>query len=138
MASKYPVDNLKALAVKHAAVYWRRAISIWGAELGEMPDVRINTRLTACGGKAWHMRCEGVPTRAKEYVEYSAYLMQNNQDTYAIEIIPHELAHIIEHRLYNKTGHGANFKYVMSKLGCVGKAYHEMATMSQAKKGNAK
>ena len=138
MASKYPVAELQAFAQKIAAAYWNIAVKIWGEKIGTMPDVRINTRLTACGGRAWHIRCEGVPTRAHEYVEYSAYLMLNNRDEYQAETIPHELAHIIEHRLYDKSGHGANFKYVMEILGCKGTTFHNMVTMSKAKKRNAK
>ncbi len=124
---------LQASAQKTAEYFWDVAVGIWGAKIGTLPMVRINTRLTACGGRAWHLNCKGVSTRAQEYVEYSAYLMQNNPEEYAVEVIPHELAHIIEHRLYNKSGHGPNFKYVMERLGCNGWTYHKMVTMHKAK-----
>lgn len=138
MASKYPVEMLQASAQKTAEKFWAIAVRIWGAKLGDMPIVKINTRLTACGGRAWHLRCKGITRRAHEYVEFSAYLMLNNAEEYATEIIPHELTHIIEHRLYNCSGHGPNFQHVMQMLGCRGDTYHKMVTMYKAKKAGAK
>ena len=77
---------------------------------GKFSDITfsMNGRLTSTAGRAFYK--EGR-------LDFSKVLYANNVDAFLNDTVPHELAHVIAHRVYNSTGHDAGWKKVMMALG---------------------
>lgn len=127
MASKYDMEKLHTWAVFHGNIFWRKARRFYGAGIGPMPIIKMNSRLTSTGGRAF---------LTDYYIDLSCYLMERNYENFRINIIPHELCHLIAFRLYGDKGHGKPWKKVMVDMGLEPKPYHNMETLSMAKAKN--
>ena len=122
--SKYDTNKLQRAADESARIWWKKAESIFG-NIGPIPLIKMNARLTATGGRAFIQ--DG-------YIDLSCYLMTNNPDYYHADTIPHELAHMIAWRLYQDRGHGKAWKYVALNLYGANNRCHTMQTKSRAEK----
>ena len=103
----YDKAKLQRIAEFHVRKWWNEAIEKFGNGIGEMPAVKMNARLTSTAGRAFI---------ENDYIDLSCYLMENNQEYFAKDTIPHELAHMIAWRLYKDRGHGKAWKYVAYTL----------------------
>jgi predicted SprT family Zn-dependent metalloprotease len=122
---KYDVVKLHAFANKIAVAFWDYAKQYWREDIGEMPEIRMNSRLTSTAGRAFLQ---------DNYVDLSCYLLQNNPEYFRIDTIPHELCHHIAFRIYGDRGHGKGWKYVMKSMGLSGDRCHTRQTKYQAER----
>lgn len=127
MASKYDMAGLQRFADYHAKQWWIAARKIFGDKIGVMPLVKINARLTATAGRAF---IESNPA----YCDFSAYLMSRDSRYFAVDTIPHELAHHIAWRLYRDNGHGRAWKDVALALYGNNNRCHTLGTKAQHEK----
>ena len=121
-------ENLVAMQIfadNVANRFWHRAKKEW-ANIGQIPEVRLNKRLTSTAGRAFI---------EDGYIDLSVYLLGRNTDYFKRDTIPHELCHMIAWRVYGDRGHGKAWKYVMQQMGVNGKRCHTMQTKSQAERG---
>jgi predicted SprT family Zn-dependent metalloprotease len=125
MMSKYNLPALQAFADKIAVEFWTKAKRIFREDIGELPKVKLNARLTSTGGRAFI---------DLGYIDLSCYLLERNPEYYREDTIPHELCHIIAWRIYGDRGHGKGWKYVMLQTGVNGKRCHTMQTKYQAER----
>jgi len=125
----YNKELMLEFSIKHAKYYWRLALKKFPElkHYGDMPEFKMNARLTAIGGRAW---------LDSNFIDLSCYLLERNWETYKKEVIPHELCHFIAYRLFDDKGHGLNWKYVMEEMGLEPNRCHSMITKYQAEKGN--
>ncbi len=121
MAKYNTAEMLESVQYK-ASRFWRNAIRIFGKEIGFMPEIKMNSRFTACAGRANFFT---------NLVEISCYFMENDKETTLEIIVPHELCHIIAFRLYKDQGHGTMWKQTMVKCGLPPDTLHKMETKSQ-------
>ncbi len=131
MAEKYDLPKLRYLAEHNARNWWRKGVKIFGAEIGEMPEVKMNSRLTSTAGRAF---IHSDP----QYIDLSCYLMVRYMDEFFEDTIPHELAHIIAFRMFECSGHGPEWKRVATELYGNCSRQHTMITKSLANKGFTK
>lgn len=125
MANKYNTTAQLAFAQKVGNAFWLKAFGIFDKCIGKMPEIKMNARLTATGGRAF---------LEQGYIDLSCYLMERNKEYYEMDTIPHELCHIIAWRLYGDKGHGKGWKYVMQEMGVNGSRCHTMQTKYQAER----
>lgn len=125
--AKYDIPALTAWAIKSTAAFWQYAEKKMAAEgynIGKMPAVVMNSRLTSTAGRAW---CpEGK-------IDLSCYLMTRNYETFHTDTIPHELCHIIAYRLFKSGGHDKAWYYVIDFLKVNTKRCHNMTPKSRAR-----
>jgi predicted SprT family Zn-dependent metalloprotease len=124
--AKYDTVKMLAFSIKCATVFWAQAEKRFGCTIGEMPAIKMNSRLTAVAGRAW---------LSSDFIDLSCYLMEKYPQVFNLETIPHELCHFIAYRLFNDKGHGPNWKYVMSEMGLAPERCHSMVTKYQAERG---
>jgi predicted SprT family Zn-dependent metalloprotease len=117
--AKYDTVKLQRIAETWAMEWWKAARKIWGDNIGAMPAIRMNPRLTATGGRAF---------LDHNYCDFSCYLMEREPDYYKSNTIPHELAHHIAWRLYKDNGHGKAWKDVSKMLYGDDNRCHSMGT----------
>ncbi len=132
----YDKIKMQKTAQGIAATWWEKAFGIWGAKIGTMPKIEMNSRLTSCGGRAFMLTARNAISHPDmiEKADFSCYLMERNPYTYRHEVIPHELAHFIALRVYGEENHGHGWKYVMQELGVPVERCHSMQTKSRAEK----
>lgn len=121
-------ENIVAMQIfadNVANMFWNRAKRAF-PDIGIIPEVKLNKRLTSTAGRAFLER---------DYIDLSVYLLGRNTDTFKKEIIPHELCHMIAWRVYGDKGHGKAWYAVMKHLGVNGKRCHNMISKSQAERG---
>lgn len=122
-------ENLPAMQIfadNVAKEFWNRARRAYGEKIGQLPQVKLNKRLTSTAGRAF---------LESGYIDLSVYLLGRNTDYYRRDTIPHELCHMIAWRLYQDRGHGQGWKSVMAKMGVDGGRCHSMQTKRQAEGG---
>lgn len=120
--AKYDMGALTAWATKSATQFWSyatRKYATHGINIGDMPTVIMNPRLTSTAGRAW-------PDEWK--IDLSCYLMIRNWDYFHYDIIPHELCHLIADKLYHSTGHDRHWYHVVDFLGVKTNRLHSMKT----------
>lgn len=124
--AKYDSVKMLNTSILIAKAFWAAANRHFGSDIGEMPAVKMNSRLTAIAGRAW---------LSSDFIDLSCYLMEQYPEVIKAETIPHELCHFIAWRLYRDKGHGPEWKYVMREMGLEPKTYHNMITKYQAERG---
>lgn len=87
---------------------WARACTIF-PKLSVMPqpETRVNARLKTTAGRS----CS-----AQNWIDFNAYLLENETETILTETLPHEMAHNIADRLYGSTGHDDAWRKVFYAL----------------------
>lgn len=123
--AKYNTAEMLEPVLYKAGRFWRNAIRIFGKDIGLMPEIKMNTRFTACAGRASFFL---------NLVEISCYFMEHDKETTLEIIVPHELCHIIAFRLYGDQGHGPMWKQTMVKCGLSPDTLHKMETKFQRDK----
>lgn len=122
--TKYNIEKLQRTANIVAEDFWVAAKNVFGVDIGQLPIIIMNPRLTAVAGRAW---------LDLNKVDLSCYLMDKYPDNFRLDTIPHELCHHIANRLYGDRGHGNGWKYTMVKMGVEPIRLHSMETLYQAK-----
>ena len=123
--AKYNTVAQQNFAEYHARIWWREAHKMFGDNIGTMPAIKMNARLTATGGRAF---------LDQNYCDFSCYLMDREPDYFKANTIPHELAHHIAWRLYKDNGHGAAWKNVALQLYGENNRCHAMGTKHRHQK----
>lgn len=112
-------DSIMATAKK----YWQDYEESLLDTIGELPPITFVFKKSGTAGFAYY---SGT-------VEYNlAYFLSHSKDNDLEELIAHELAHIIQFRIYPsaKQNHGPEFKYIMNCIGFSGRTYHSMSVSS--------
>lgn len=140
MMATYDKIGMQKTAQNVAVTVWEKAFRIWGAKIGALPKVEMNSRLTSCGGRAFMLTAKNKKNFPDmvERMDFSCYLMERNPLEYSNQVIPHECAHFIALRVYGDENHGKGFYSVMTQLGCRVERCHPMETKFMAKRKNAK
>lgn len=119
MDKQYLLD----VATKRVSIIWEKAQKAYPKQLGQipMPKVLINARLKTTAGMAHYN---------EHRVEFSAELMWEHTEHFVKDTIPHEVAHIIAHRVFPnaKQHHGPEWKNMLQWLLNGGKpeTYHSL------------
>ena len=123
---KYNIPALESWARKSAAQFWDYARRVF-PDIGDMPVVVMNSRLTSTAGRCW---TDGSK------IDLSCYLMTNNFEHFHKDTIPHELCHAIVCRLWpNAKGHhNAEWYYVVDTLKVTTSRCHSLETLAQSKR----
>lgn len=112
------IPQLQTLAQDALDIIWAKFVSLYPKLSSyNKPTIKINNRLTATGGRAF---CDNSE------IELSAQMFFYNQEEYVKQIIPHEVAHIVDYRIYNGWGHGNTWKSVMLAYGIQPDRLHDM------------
>lgn len=125
------MDNILNKARFSARFWWKKAEKAFkalGYDIGEMPEVSINNRLTSTAGRAWAEDGKGK-------IDLSRYLMERYPEYFTRDTIPHELAHIISNRLFNDGMHKAGWKFTVQTMGCKTTRCHNMPSKYDNEKG---
>lgn len=115
-----PIDGLMARDYidTMAAKLWRSIVSIYGDSAGNCPPIEYELKASGIAGKAYY---------SGKIVFNIAYIMALDRPELFDETIAHELAHIVQYRLYPKAkqAHGVEFRDIMLWLGYSGNTYHD-------------
>jgi predicted SprT family Zn-dependent metalloprotease len=128
MPSKYNIPQLTFECFAIAATFWefaRKAYAKHNVDIGEMPEIVMNPRLTATAGRAW-TDCNKV--------DLSCYLYEQNKQHFLYDTIPHELCHIIATKIHGSKGHDKAWYATVKFLNVKTSRCHDLKTMAQAKK----
>lgn len=126
--AKYDIPKLTAFALKYANAFWVFATKKYaehGINLGEMPAVIMNARLTATAGRAW------VDLNK---IDLSCYLMERNPEHFIYDTIPHELCHIIASKWHGSKGHDKAWYATVKFLNVKTERCHNMTTKYRAER----
>jgi predicted SprT family Zn-dependent metalloprotease len=107
-----------------AKEYWE-AYDFALPNIGKIPPIECVVKANRIAGFAYY----------SDKVEFNlAYFCSHHNTTELAEIIAHELAHIIQYRIYPRArqAHGPEFRYIMQSIGFAGHTYHSMS-VSKAK-----
>lgn len=115
MAQKYDLIALQKFADEWANYWWKVASQKF-PNMGTMPTIVINTRLTSTAGRAFHCGTK---------IDLSAKLMTENYEYFAWDTIPHEIAHIIAYKRGSK-GHDRAWKETCQIMGFKTTRCHSM------------
>jgi predicted SprT family Zn-dependent metalloprotease len=100
MSYKYNLVALQKFADEWATYWWNVAQvkfkCRYNKDIGVMPIVIINTRLTSTAGRAFNCGTK---------IDLSAKLMAENYEYFAKDTIPHEIAHIVACKIFKSKGH---------------------------------
>ena len=128
MASKYDIPALTKWANQSARQFWDYAKEAYyekNIDIGEMPLVIMNPRLTSTAGRAFNCNTK---------IDLSCYLMLKDFNHFHLDTIPHELCHIIACRNFNSKGHDKAWYSVIDFLKVNTTRCHNLETLSQARK----
>lgn len=99
--------------------YIRKSIKEFNIDI-PFPAIRFSNRMTSTAAYA--------EKRGDSYsiVFSTAIINLNGLDLFIKDIIPHEVAHIVQWLLYDKSDHGKTFYHVMKRLGIktAARCYH--------------
>ena len=126
MKYNIPLLTLKAFAI--ASKFWEYAKQEYvkkGYDIGDMPAVVMNPRLTSTAGRAFNCNSK---------IDLSCYLFERNEKHFIIDTIPHELCHIIACRCFDSTGHDGAWYAVVNYLKVNTSRCHTMTTKYQAER----
>lgn len=132
---------MQNVANRRRDILWNKACAIW-PKLTKypVPEIKLNNRLKTTGGRAWYIEHN---TGEMEYlVDLSTELFWEYTENYISEIIPHEIAHLVDYivnGIYWKTvkqSHGPLWQAVCIKLrGYTLPQYHKLInTKHEARK----
>ena len=101
--------------------YWNKYVEYMpeGSEIGTIPPVTFAWKKSRVAGFAYY----------SGKVEFNVpYFLSHPNQADLEEIIAHELAHIIQYRIYphSRQAHGPEFRYIMNCIGFSGRTYHYM------------
>jgi predicted SprT family Zn-dependent metalloprotease len=122
MMAKYDMEALTAYATKSARAFWNHATkkcAARGINIGEMPAVVMNARLTSTAGRSFSDLWK---------IDLSCYLMIRNWDHFHNDIIPHELCHCIADKFHGSKGHDKPWKDTIKFLNVKTSTYHTLKT----------
>lgn len=126
--AKYDIPALTAWALESATQFWqyaKREFAKKNFDIGEVPAVVMNPRLTATAGRAFDDNSK---------IDLSCYLMTRNFEQFHKDTIPHELCHIIANKLGSK-GHDKIWRDVVAYLGVKTDRCHPYGTKAQHDRG---
>lgn len=125
MASKYDLPKWERRVAPIAVAWWEYATHLFSDAIGAMPEVSINSRLTATAGRA---------SLQTGKIELSAYFLENYVEDMLNNTLPHELTHIIAYRMYGEENHGKAWKLAAMALYGMNNTYHRYTTLRRAKR----
>lgn len=126
--AKYDIPALTTWANKSASQFWqyaKREYAKKNFDIGKMPEVVMNPRLTATAGRAFDCGTK---------IDLSCYLMTRNYEAFHEDTIPHELCHIIANKL-GSTGHDKIWYDVVAYLEVKTERCHSYGTKAQHDRG---
>ena len=128
---KHHIAELQVEATKAVAFIWEKFKALY-PELRKhtCPTVSINNRLKTTGGRAGGF--------LGNQIELSAELYFYNQEEFYREIIPHEIAHLVDYMLTGNMGHGPTWKSIMQAYGLPGDRLHNLINPLQVKRDIAR
>lgn len=96
---------------------WSNISAVYGAAVGNIPIIEYELKASGIAGKAYY---------SGKVVFNVAYVMALSTPEQFDETIAHELAHIVQYRIYPraKQAHGTEFRDIMAWLGYSGCTYH--------------
>ena len=101
--------ELLNFAETHVAYAWARFLKIYPALRNyDKPKAVINARLKSTAGRCFY---------ESNTVDFSASLMNEFPKEFALDTIPHEVAHQVAFNLFDDRGHGNPWKSVMIAYG---------------------
>jgi SprT protein len=70
----------------------------------------------------------GLAYRAEQRIVLNEALFRNNKEHFFSDIIPHEVAHILQYALYpdERLHHGKKWRLIMQQLGLQPNVYHDL------------
>jgi len=106
---------------------WAQYRTVFNSLPVNPPTVTCTVKATRTAGFAYYDLTKGVEFNI-------AYLCSLTFKENFVPIIAHELAHVIQYRLYPKAkqAHGVDFRYIMQSIGFNGNTYHSFS-VSKAK-----
>lgn len=94
---------------------WQKLRATYGDKVGDVPRVEWSKRMTKTLGTAYY----GAPDKP-DFVRLSAVQFWQMPETYVLEVVPHELAHIAAWRVFEHSGHGRPWVQIMESMGFEG------------------
>lgn len=104
-------------ANKAGPFIWAKFVKIYPKLKTQCPGFRLNDRLKTTGGR---VKCD------ERIVELSPELYYYNLNAFHFQIIPHELAHIVDYDLTGNLGHGPTWKKIMIAYGIPPDRFHSL------------
>lgn len=102
-----------------SAILWKEYLAIYNC--GSLPPIKCIIKKSRTAGYAYY----------KGQVEFNlTYFCTHDRMDDLVELIAHELAHIIQFRLFPAApqAHGPEFRSIMQSIGFKGDTYHYMNT----------
>lgn len=117
------VNTVEDEILLFSEIYWKKYSEHLLDDIGELPPINMVWKKSGTAGFAYY----------KGKIEFNVpYFLSNTNQSELEELIAHELAHIIQFRIYPKAkqGHGPEFRYIMNCIGFSGRTYHSMSVSS--------
>ena len=108
--------ELQRVAEAVVAIWWPRFAATY-PQIGAIPAVKINSRLKTTAGRAFI---------EDGYIDLSYDLFSQYRDRFAVDTIPHELAHMVAYRLTGDAGHGDGWKQIVKQFKIATTRCHNM------------
>jgi len=91
--------------------YVEMAKKIWPFQLRNWnkPTLSFDLRGTTAG-----MAYMGL----RNHIQINSVLFNENKDSFFKRTIPHEVSHLVAYIVFGDRGHGKDWKFVMTRLGC--------------------
>lgn len=116
--------DLQARACKHVADWISRAREITGLSTHRLPvpEVRFDLRGRTAGQAVFPRRSD------RSHIRLNAQLLVSHPREMLAETIPHEVAHIVIHRLHGRSvrPHGAEWRALMNAFGVEASTCHSL------------
>ena len=94
---------------------WRKIVALYGAKAGDIPRLEWSKRMTKTLATAYYGALD-----KPDFVRLSSVQFWEMPETYVLEIVPHELAHIAAWRVFEHSGHGRPWVEIMERIGLKG------------------
>jgi predicted SprT family Zn-dependent metalloprotease len=108
------MTNLQTTAEQARDILWAKACYIWPSlSKHQRPIMILNNRLKTTGGRAWDTKPYKIDLSTELFSEYT--------ESYVMEIIPHEMGHIVDYAINGyraglKTAHNELWQGICEKL----------------------
>lgn len=99
-------ETLLTLVTESTSDYIQRANRLYNLNL-TTPNIVLVDKGTFAG-KAYSKLWE---------IKYNIRLLKNNVSEFILNTVPHEVAHLVENKLYGKVTHRKNWKQIMNDFG---------------------
>ena len=113
-------EQVRQAVLPYCETVWQALKSTY-PELGTMPTIVINNRLTKTAGQCF---------QPENVVELSGNFLMAYREQMIAQIVPHELIHAADYQLFGKSekrcGHGAGWKMLMVRYGLDPEPFHDM------------